>query len=252
MNKWLKIGSILGVTAVILAGVALAAFWLRPTPANAQRGIFQRGHGAVVQQPPMPPFAAGGQNFAGPQEMDGLMGPRGRGGFGGFGPQIDRDQLLADALGITVEDLQAARLKAEQAAVQKMLDEGWIGQKQADLMLARLALRDYLDRDVLTAEALGITVEDLQAARDEGKTLRDLLDEQNIDPQDFRDALQEAHQAAIDQAVQEGVITQEQADLLQNARPGFDGGFGPGGHPGGRGGSRPGPGGPGMGFGPGK
>jgi hypothetical protein len=76
----------------------------------------------------------------------------------------------------------------------------------------------------------------LQAANDEGKPLVVLAWEQGIDPAALRDNMQTARTEAVQQAVADGVITQEQADHLQNnqqagPRGGPQGGFGgPDGH----------------------
>jgi hypothetical protein len=90
------------------------------------------------------------------------------------------------------------------------------------------------------AQALGITEEELQAARAEGKPLGVLIYELQLDPATVRTQMRTAYEEAIAQAVTDGVITQEQADqILQGP------GFGPGGRGGfgGRGGGFSGPGG---------
>lgn len=144
-------------------------------------------------------------------------GPRGapRGKSGSFG-NIDRGALLAEALGITPEQLQAAQEEAHDAAIQQAIDEGLITQEQADLMEAHRALKDYLDREALTAQALGITPEELQAAREAGQSHRELIEELGLDRATLRENMQSAHEAAIQQAVADGVITQEQADQIQS------------------------------------
>jgi lambda repressor-like predicted transcriptional regulator len=162
---------------------------------------------------------------------------------------IDREALVADALGITTDELRAAHEKAMEAGLQQALDEGLITQEQADQMRAHMALRDYLDRDVIIAKALGITAEELQAARAEGKTLVELVNELGLDAATVRTAMRTARQEAIQQAVADGVITQEQADEI-NSHPGPHGPGGPGGR-GGFGGGPHGPGGPGGRGGPG-
>jgi len=108
-----------------------------------------------------------------------------------------------------------------------MLDEGWLGQNQADVMIAQIQLRDYIDRDALMAEVLGVTVEDVQTARTDG-TMATLVDESGLTPTDLRTKMETAYQAVIDKAVTDGVITQEQADLLPTSRMpgGFGGDFG--------------------------
>jgi formaldehyde-activating enzyme involved in methanogenesis len=171
---------------------------------------------------------------------------------------IDENALLADALGISVEELQTARDEANQAAIAQAIEEGLITQEQADEMQARKDLQSYLDRNSLLASVLDMTVEELEDAYADGKTLSDLLSESGLDAATVREKLQEAYANALAQAVEDGVITQEQADEMQ-VRPGFGvrGGFGgPGGHPhgdmgkfggpGGRGGFRGRPGQPGT------
>lgn len=58
--------------------------------------------------------------------------------------QIDFNQLLADALGITTDELNAAEESARAAALADALAAGEITQAQVDQMEARSALRDYL------------------------------------------------------------------------------------------------------------
>ena len=182
--------------------------------------------------------------------LNGEMGFRGDFGFGGRGHDMagpDGDTYLADALGITVEELQAAQAAARAAGVQQAVDEGLITQEQADLMNAAQALRAAVDEDAIMAEALGVTVEEFQAAK-EAHTVQDLVDASGLTQAELMTAVQTVHDAAVQQAVAAGVITQAQADALAaNGRGfGFDGFGGPRGGHGGHGGH----GGPG-GFAPG-
>jgi hypothetical protein len=109
---------------------------------------------------------------------------------------IDFQALLADALGISVDELTAAQETAHQAHLAQAVAAGTITQEQADLMQARQRLH------------------------------------QN---ENFQSSMQSAHQAAIAQAVADGTITQEQADqMLSNGFGMGRGGFG--GMHGGRGG----------------
>jgi hypothetical protein len=112
----------------------------------------------------------------------------GRGGHFGY----DRDEYLAEALGITVEELQAAELEAHAATLAAAVEAGVLTQEQADLMLAEKAARSYLDTDALDAQA------------------------------------QAAYEAALAAAVANGAITQAQADALL-AQAESAGGFGFGG-----------------------
>jgi hypothetical protein len=88
------------------------------------------------------------------------------------------------------------------------------------------------------AEVLGMTTDELTTALQSGKTLEELAEEAGVDLQDVREAIQAAHAAQlrerIQQAVEAGTITQENADwLLEGLDKGFiggPGGFGFGGH----------------------
>lgn len=87
------------------------------------------------------------------------------------------------------------------------------------------------------AEALNMTTDELTAALKGGKTLETIAQEAGVDFADVQSAIQAAHAAQmrerIQQAVEDGTITQENADwLLEGLDKGFigvPGGFGPGG-----------------------
>lgn len=140
--------------------------------------------------------------------------------FGGRGGMMgDRQTLLADALGISVEELEAAQESARSAALQEAIEAGLITQEQADLMGVGQLIRDLIDHDAIMAQVLGVTVEELQAAKTAG-TMRDLVEASGLTQAEIMTAMQEAHAAAVAQAVADGLITQEQADALQSG-PGF-------------------------------
>ena len=144
---------------------------------------------------------------------------------------VDMQALLAEELGITVEELAAAQQAAREAAIQQLVDAGILTEEQGELAIAAAALRSYLDRHDMRAEALGITPEQLTAARVEEKTLADLLVEQDMSLATFQENLAKAHEEALAQAIEDGVITQEQLDQLQVRIPGrMQGGFGHGRH----------------------
>ncbi len=65
------------------------------------------------------------------------------------------------------------------------------------------------------ADALGLTVEELDAAHAEGQTLWEIAEEQGVDLADVRDALKTAGQELLDQAVANGTLTQEQANNIR-------------------------------------
>jgi len=141
----------------------------------------------------------------------GRLGGRELHGFLGLsGATIDPDALLADALNITVDELNAARVNAQDAALAQAVTDGQITQEQADQMKAEQALRTYLDT------------------------------------QDLQGQMKTLYENAVKAAVTAGVITQAQADTILSNQNGFgrfggmyglEGFGGPGGHGGhGRGG----------------
>ncbi|MCO5206142.1 MAG: hypothetical protein M9928_14000 [Anaerolineae bacterium] len=159
------------------------------------------------------------------------------------GIAIDRDAgdtYLADALGISAEELDAAKQAARDAALEQAVADGAITAEEAALIQAREALKTYVDRDVLLADVLGISAEELAAAHAEGIRSTDLLEELGMTVTEAQEALQTAYDDAVAQAVADGVITQAQADQLaemQVLRDGLGhGGRGGHGHGGCRGG----------------
>lgn len=135
-------------------------------------------------------------------------------GHGVFGANsgINYDELLADALGISVDKLKAARQQAESDLLAQAVANGTITQEQADMIKARQALQSYLDPNTLLAQALGISTEQLQTYRDQGMSLSQILAKVGKTAIEVRDAEQAAYQAAVAKAVSDGVITQSQAD----------------------------------------
>lgn len=115
----------------------------------------------------------------------------GMGRGGRFGGLYDEDEYLADALGITVEELNSAELAVQKAELDAAVAAGYLTQEQADLMLAEKVARNYLDSDALNAQVTA------------------------------------AYEAAINAAVADGAITQAQADaLLAQLESGTGFGFG--------------------------
>jgi uncharacterized protein YidB (DUF937 family) len=131
--------------------------------------------------------------------------------------------LIAAELGISVEELDAAQTAVREAMFAQLVEDGSITQEQLDEMLAMKELREIAkdifsreDAQAATAEALGLTVEELAAAHEDGTRLPQLAEEQGVDLETVMTAVSDARTAAIDQAVADGTLTQEQADLLQS------------------------------------
>ena len=183
-------------------------------------------------------------------------------GRGPGGPGGATDEYLANALGITTDELSAAYEQASAAAIAKAVEAGLITQAQADELSANgkafpfggrgggLLSESDIDFDALLAEALGVTTDELQAARDQAVADGQITQEQ-VDlmqgqralyaDQTFVDAMKSAFEAAVQEAVERGVITQAQADLILEQSANGVGGPGmrmPGMDGPGRGGSR--------------
>lgn len=177
-----------------------------------------------------------------------LSSEAGRGrGFDG----VD-DEYLAEALGITTDELSDARQEARLAALAAAVEQGLITQAQADALesgdlgfplVGRWGdwlVENGIDFDTYLAEALDISVEELQEARlaavnarlDQAVADGKLTEDQVLlmkaryalgNSQKFQDSMLSAYQAAIQQAVGDGLITQQQADLLLEKAAQFDG-----------------------------
>ena len=173
---------------------------------------------------------------------------------------------LADALGITVDELSAARQAAKDTALVQAVEQGLITHAQADqLKESGFAFpfagrwggwlsQNGIDWDVLLADALGISVDELQAAYQQAHNARidqavangAITEEQGelmkgryalFSNDNFRSTMRSAFESAVEQAVTEGVITRAQADLILERLndAGFGGWPGQGGFEGGRG-----------------
>lgn len=167
------------VTGLAVAAIAVAALAIAPLTSFAQTDS-----GSDAPATPAAPEEATAPKAYGRGGMGMHLDFGMRGGMMG-----DHQAYLAEALGITVEELQAAQEKAHAAMIAQAVEDGVITQEQADLMAAGQAFRAYM------ADA---------------------------DAQSMTDAL-----AA---AVEAGAITQEQADLLteqmgQMGRGGMFGGL---------------------------
>lgn len=133
--------------------------------------------------------------------------------------------ILAGIAGGVLYGASAASAQEPEPTAWPLCDDGgmhWFG----------LGGRSWTQFDA-AAEALGLTPNELFAELDDGgKTLAEIAEEQGVDVEAVQDALNasrsEAMRQAIQQAVEDGRLSQEQADwLLEGLEKGF--------HPGGRG-----------------
>jgi hypothetical protein len=171
-------------------------------------------------------------------------------GRGGPGRGLDgsaSSEQLASALGISVDEMNAVYQKANEAALAQAVTDGLITQAQADQLKANGEAFPFggrwagwlkqqgIDYDTFLAQALGITVEKLQAAYlqafntqiDQSVTDGQLTQDQAnlmkgehalFANQTFKTSIQTAFESAVKQAVTDGVITQVQADAILKAQ----------------------------------
>lgn len=208
------------------------------------------GYQSVYAQAGTPTAAAGAEAAPAVVKPGGWM-------HGGY-----TDAELAEALGISTEDLTAAYTAANAEALKQAVEQGLLTQEQADQITASgrgfhggRGFGGEIGYQALLADALGISEDELQAAittvtnanLDEAVAAGSLTQEQadlvkgrNALAQDdgFQASMQSAYEAALAQAVSDGVITQAQANaiLAQGSGWGKLGGFGGFGGPGMRGG----------------
>ncbi len=174
----------------------------------------------------------------------------------GFGGQDGGSTLLAEALGISVEELEAAQAQATNAAIDQALAEGLITEEQAAQLRERSdrfgPLRNFarLDNDVinydaLLADALGISVDALDAAKQSAQEAAlvqavengrlsqeeaDLIQARQAIRETLRERVQGVYEEVVNESVADGAITQAQADALLSSERGFgfERGFGGG------------------------
>jgi hypothetical protein len=217
------------------------------------------GDAEEATAPETEPEAGAAENSSEESSTESAVPGNHRFGFREFAGSND-SELLAEALGVSVEDLEAAHETATEAAIQQAVDEGLLTEEQAEALSSRSfgSHKGFgslhigsVDYDALLAEALGISVEELQDARTEVQTARlaemveagvitqeqaDLMLAQRavqsyIDTEAISDAIQAAYETAVNQALADGVITQAQADQMLENISNLDGfGFGIGGH----------------------
>ena len=165
----------------------------------------------------------------------------------------DHATALAEALGITVEELDSAYQAVHVQIVNQAVDDGLLTQEQADQMLSQDVQMDgrhmrfpgHIDRgenfNELLAAELGIGVDELLSAYQQaeeavleqayadGKITQDEYERMQLrmtmNPY-LQESMQNAYQNAIDSALADGAITEAQAELLMENSGRFEPGFG--------------------------
>ena len=150
-----------------------------------------------------------------------------------FGQKLH--EAIANVLGISVDEYDAAVDTAQQQVLDEAVSEGVLTQEQADRIQERAdegfgfgMKGDFFgghgrggmmgggDSALLTiaAEQLGMTEEDLVAALQDGSTIADLAAEKGVELQAIADAYVAQKSEDLAAAVESGRITQDQADAM--------------------------------------
>lgn len=153
-------------------------------------------------------------------------------------------EAIAKALGIGVEEYDAAVDRAQDEVLDEAVAEGWLTQEQADRM------QDGMEQGfgsgmrggfhgprggmsgawqsppgpmggpenslvAVAAEKLGMTESELLDELEEGKSIAEVANGKNVDPNTIADAFLAQHADWLAQAVENGRLTQQQADWMQ-------------------------------------
>ncbi len=154
-----------------------------------------------------------------------------------------REIIQALKAELTPEEFRAKMQAAFESALEAAVADGVITQEQADAMLERRALQafgrqgkgkgshGYMGEtdgvlkaymQPALAEALGVSVEELQAwHEDPAFNLRDYAEEQGWTVEELQALMQEAFQNAVQQALEDGSITPEQAERMLDHKANF-------------------------------
>ncbi len=146
---------------------------------------------------------------------------------------------LIEAAGLTAEEFQAALETAMPDVLAEAVADEVITQDEADAILERGLrpfgrvhrgfgpLGPYLKE--ASAEILGLSVEELDAAKAEGTSMTELLEEAGLSGEEFQAEMEASLPDIVEAALEDGAIDQDQADLiLENGLDGLRcrGGFG--------------------------
>jgi hypothetical protein len=143
-------------------------------------------------------------------------------------------EALAGALGVSVEEYDAAVDQAQEQVVAEAVAEGWLTEEQAELMQWRMdqapgagirgmgkvprgfgpGSRGGGDNLVsIAADELDMSLADLLTELQSGKSIAQVAADKGVDAQTIADAYLVQLKENLDESVAEGKITQKQADF---------------------------------------
>ena len=143
-------------------------------------------------------------------------------------------EAVAGILGISVEAYDAAVEQAHEQVVSEALAEGWLTEDQAErlqermeqgpgalgrgrgLMGPHMGLMGRGGESIIgvAAEKLDMSVQDLLTELQDGKSIADVAADSGVDPQDIIGTYLAQLEETLQQAVDDGKLTQNQADWI--------------------------------------
>ncbi len=134
---------------------------------------------------------------------------------------------IASEKGMTVIEFRELILRVRDEAIDLAVKNGTLTQEQSDWLNDRGSRRADVDRanqdgwlhtEMVTvlAKEFGLSVEELETLLDEGKTYAQIASDKGMTVSEFRVLMVKARSEAIDLAVENGTLTQEQADWMKS------------------------------------
>ncbi|MDH7487711.1 MAG: hypothetical protein QHJ81_15745 [Anaerolineae bacterium] len=145
-------------------------------------------------------------------------------------------EAIAEALGISVDEYDAAVETAQEKVLEQAVTDGWLTQEQADLLRWRMeqapgpGLRGMMGKGFgrfgwgigpwgeslvsVAADKLDMSLTDLLTELQDGKSIAEVAKEKGVDPQTIADAYLAEYSENLSEAVEKGRITQKQADWM--------------------------------------
>jgi hypothetical protein len=148
------------------------------------------------------------------------------------------EEVLAEKLGISVEELQAAQKAARDQLIDEAVDEGRLTEEQGEklksmelgamkrpfmMRVGQGAVHAIKGIFSAAAEVIGIEEDDLAVELRSGKSLLEIAEDNDVDRDELTEGLIENLTEAIEEANEAGKITDEQAErLLSNLEENID------------------------------
>lgn len=133
---------------------------------------------------------------------------------------LDKDAFVADALGISEVALDSAEQASYDAKIAERVAEGDMTAEEAANKVAIHDFKDGIDDDSVLAQALGISVNDLNTARAANTSYEDLLTNLGLTNDDVRANTTAIKEQLVADAIADGTLTEEQGASVLEGRSG--------------------------------